>query len=416
MTVFAALAISIRLSAQEQQDHPSSTHQPTIVTFDAPGAGAGPGQGTEGIAINPAGVIAGAYTDASGVNHGFLRAPDGTFATFDAPGAGTGPSQGTFVAGVGAITPAGAIVGTYLDKDGVNHGFLRAPDGTFTTFDIPGAGTGPGKGTLAEDINPEGVIAGEYSDASNVFHGFVRTEDGTITTFDVLGAGTGPGQGTFVASVEGLTPAGALAGYYTDQSGVNHGYVRAPHGTITTFDVAGAGTGPSQGTFVGGINPEGTVMSIYVDPNNTLHGYVRAPHGAITTFDILGAGTSPGQGTFPQAINTPGTIIGNYYDVNGVSHGFIRAKHGAITVFDVPGAGTGPGQGTIPFCNNPADAITGWEIDASGVSHGFLRIHQTEENGGHRESAARAGAGITSFSAGPYRAVASGPSKLGVNE
>ena len=374
MTVFAALAISIRLSAQEQQDHPIRTHQPTIITFDAPGAGTGPGQGTEGIAINPAGVIAGAYTDASGLNHGFLRATDGTFVTFDAPGAGTGPGQGTFVGGVGAITPAGAIVGAYIDASGVNHGFLRSPHGAFTSFDVPGAGTGSGQGTLAEDINPEGVIAGEYSDASNVFHGFVRTEDGTITTFDVLGAGTGPTQGTFVASVEGLTPAGALAGYYTDQNGVNHGYVRAPHGAITTFDVPGAGTGPGQGTFVGGINPEGTVMSIYVDPSNTLHGYVRAPHGTITKFDIPGAGTGPGQGTFPEAINAPGTIIGNYFDANGASHGFIRVNHGAITLFDVPGAGTGSGQGTVPFCNNPVDAITGWEIDANGVFHGFLRI------------------------------------------
>jgi hypothetical protein len=374
MTVFVALAISIRLSAQEQQEHPSSTHQPTIITFDAPGAGTATGQGTEGIAINPDGVIAGAYTDASGVNHGFLRAPDGTFTTFDAPGAGTGPGQGTFVAGVGAITPAGVIAGTYTDGSGVNHGFLRSPLGTFTLIDVPGAGTGPGLGTSAEDINPEGVIAGEYSDASNVFHGFVRTEDGTITTFDVLGAGTGPFQGTFVASVEGLTPAGALAGFYTDASGVNHGYVRAPHGAITTFDVLDAGTGPGQGTFVGGINPEGAVMSAYVDPSNAFHGYVRAPHGTITTIDILGAGTGPGQGTVPEAINTRGTITGNYLDANGVSHGFIRAYRGAITVFDVPGAGTGPGQGTVPFCNNPVDTITGWEIDANGVYHGFLRI------------------------------------------
>src|ERR1700731_3835579 len=254
MTVFAALAISIRLSAQEQQDHFSSTHQPTITTFDAPGAGTGPGQGTQGIAINPAGMVAGAYTDASGVNHGFLRATDGTFVTFDAPGAGTGPGQGTFVGGVGAITPAGAIVGAYIDASGVNHGFLRSPHGAFTSFDVPGAGTGSGQGTLAEDINPEGVIAGEYSDSGNVFHGFVRTEDGTITTFDVLGAGTGP----------------------------------------------------TQGTFVGGINPEGTVMSTYVDPSNAFHGYARASHGTITTFDILGAGTGPGQGTVPEAINAPG--------------------------------------------------------------------------------------------------------------
>ena len=37
-----------------------------------------------------------------------------------------------------SINPAGAITGVY-DDGTRNHGFLRAPDGTFTTFDIPGA-------------------------------------------------------------------------------------------------------------------------------------------------------------------------------------------------------------------------------------------------------------------------------------
>ena len=253
----------------------ATTHPQTITVFDAPGAGTGPGQGTQGIAINSAGAIAGTYIDQSGVNHGFLRAPNGTFATFDAPGAGTGPAQGTFVGLVGAINPSGAIAGAYTDQSGVNHGFLRSPDGTITTFDAPAAGTGPSQGTLPEDINPEGVIAGEYSDTSGVSHGFLRTEDGTIITFDVLGAGTGPGQGTFVSSVDGLTPAGAIGGYYTDQKGVNHGYVRSPDGAITTFDVPGAGTGPGQGPNVYSIAPNGAVTGFYLDANNAVHGFVR---------------------------------------------------------------------------------------------------------------------------------------------
>src|SRR5436309_16110002 len=69
--------------------------QPTITTFDAPGAGTGPGQGTIPFGINQAGTIAGRYADAGGVIHAFLRTPDGAFTTFDAPGGGTGPGQGT---------------------------------------------------------------------------------------------------------------------------------------------------------------------------------------------------------------------------------------------------------------------------------------------------------------------------------
>ena len=100
--------------------------QPTITTFDAPGAGTGPGQGTQPFAINPAGLITGFYFDAGDASHGFLRNPEGTIATFDVPGAGTGPGQGTTPF---SITPAGAIAGRYVDASNVAHGFLRAPEG-----------------------------------------------------------------------------------------------------------------------------------------------------------------------------------------------------------------------------------------------------------------------------------------------
>src|SRR5205807_3166206 len=66
-----------------------------IITFDAPGAGTGPGQGTIPYAINQASTIAGSDLDASNVYHGFLRAAGGTITVFDAPGAGSGPCQGT---------------------------------------------------------------------------------------------------------------------------------------------------------------------------------------------------------------------------------------------------------------------------------------------------------------------------------
>src|SRR5262245_34591419 len=67
---------------------------------------------------------------------------------------------------------------------------------TVIRFDAPGAGTGPGQGTSPFSITPAGAIAGRYSDTNNVFHGFLRTADRAITTFDVLDAWTAPGQGT----------------------------------------------------------------------------------------------------------------------------------------------------------------------------------------------------------------------------
>jgi len=89
------------------------------------------------------------------------------------------------------MNQAGAIAGYALDASGVYHGYLRAPDGTITTFDVPGAGTGGyPQGTTSSNINPAGAIAGLVVDASTVNHGFVRAPDGTVTTFDAPGAGT----------------------------------------------------------------------------------------------------------------------------------------------------------------------------------------------------------------------------------
>ena len=97
----------------------ASAKHPTIITFDPPGS-----IGTAAVALNPAGTITGAYADASVVSHGFLRAPDGTFTTIDVPGAGTGSGQGTVP---NCNNPAGAITGFYIDANGVFHGLLRTP-------------------------------------------------------------------------------------------------------------------------------------------------------------------------------------------------------------------------------------------------------------------------------------------------
>ena len=55
----------------------------------------------------------------------------------------------------------------------LNHGFVRARDGTVTTFDAPGAGAAFGEGTVPLGIDPAGVIMGYYTDAKRVNHGFL---------------------------------------------------------------------------------------------------------------------------------------------------------------------------------------------------------------------------------------------------
>ncbi len=151
---------------------PPNRDRGTYITFDAPGAGTGPYEGTSAYAVSDFGEIVGSYFDASFKAHGFLRTPDGTITSFDVPN-----STATIPA---TINVWGAITGQYFDGTGV-HGFLRTPDGAFTTVDpLPGSYTF----TSPSAINDLGVITGDYVDTSFVFHGFVRSARGSITSFD----------------------------------------------------------------------------------------------------------------------------------------------------------------------------------------------------------------------------------------
>src|SRR4029450_7327427 len=77
---------------------------------------------------------------------------------------------------------------------------------TITTFDAPGAGTGPLQGTYALNIDPSGTIMGFIRDANDVRHGFVRSQDGSFTIFDARGAAL------FFAVLGGGFPPSAAAG------------------------------------------------------------------------------------------------------------------------------------------------------------------------------------------------------------
>ena len=56
--------------------------------------------------------------------HGFVRAKNGTIAEFDAPGAGTGSFQGTQGFGINRYS---VTTGWEFDSSGVIHAFIRTP-------------------------------------------------------------------------------------------------------------------------------------------------------------------------------------------------------------------------------------------------------------------------------------------------
>ncbi len=308
------------------------------------------------------------------------------FRTFNVPGAGAGPFQGTVPTG---ILPNGTIVGPFYDSNSAFHAFVRGPRGTITTFDAPGAGTGALQGTAALGMNSAGAITGSVIDTSYTYHGFLRSSDGSFTLFDAPGAGAGIGEYTFLGTHGfNINSSGEIAGNYWDVNLLAHAFLRAPNGTITTFDAPGAGNSPGQGTFYNdfayqffyALNSAGTYTSGYTDANNVGHGFVRSASGKLIEFDAPGAGTEANngdlpanQGTFPISINAGGEIAGSYVDANNVMHGFVRDKGGKFTTFTVPGQGTDAGQGVVVYNNNPAGAVAGWCLDANFVQHGFVR-------------------------------------------
>jgi hypothetical protein len=115
--------------------------------------------------INNAGAITGVYTVANGRQFGFVRDPQGKFTSFD-------PDTFTFAS---SINNEGAITGTYAKVNLVNsHGFVRSPEGTITSFDPPFCLAG--SNTIPRSINDKGVTTGDCTGATPLFPlvGWVR--------------------------------------------------------------------------------------------------------------------------------------------------------------------------------------------------------------------------------------------------
>ena len=354
----------------------------SITSFDDVNAGTTGGHGTVGLSIDTAGDIAGVYLDSNGATHGFERAASGAITNFDATGAGTASTQGTFAL---SIDPGGNyITGMYADSGNSYHGYVRAANGAITEFDVSGAGTGGHRGTIPMSVNTGGVIAGIYTTGTSqsgttFYHGFMRAANGTITTFDAPGAGTNTAQGTAPSAINA---SGVITGASADSSGVEHGFIRSASGTYTSFDAPGAGTSgngiglKSEGTIPGSIDTAGDISGVYTDASNQHHGFVRAANGTFTTFDAPGVGATTLamlQGTIPFAIDPGGNyIVGLYADANGLFHGFERTAGGTIASFDAPAAGTAGNQGTGGLGTNASGDIAGAYLDGSSVLHGFV--------------------------------------------
>ena len=203
--------------------------------------------------INDAGAITGSYGPAGGQQpHGFVRDSSGTITTFDVPNSLQTTPRG--------INAAGAVVGYFADTTDVEHGFVRDPSGTITSIQPPDF-----RQAAAWSVNTKGTIVGVYS-ITGAFSAFIRATDGTFTSF------APPANGQIDTDPQ-INAAGIVAGFYLDANSVIHGFVRTPDGVFTPIDVLGA-----DFTSASGINDFGVVTGGYSIGNTSL-GFVRVPVG-----------------------------------------------------------------------------------------------------------------------------------------
>jgi hypothetical protein len=293
---------------------------------------------------------------------------------FDAPGASPLAGLGTEAVSINA---SGTAIGNFADGTGAVHGYVRSREGKFAIFDAPGATSllsatcewGSG-GTCPNSINNAGVVVGQMTDANGNFHGFVRSPEGRLTSFDVAGAGTGSYQGTFVATINNR---GTIAGTFADTNNVSHCYVRSGDGEITTFDAPSASQIAGAGTGCNSMNDAGAVVGTWVDANYFTHGFIRSPNGEITEFDPPGSvGGAYGLGW--DFINSKGEVTGAFLEAGtNIYRGFVRTPAGKFTVFDIPGAGSAAFQGTFVWAINDRGEITGFLDDSSGEVTPYIR-------------------------------------------
>ena len=131
-----------------------------------------------------------------------------------------------------------------MDAAGVFHGFLRAPDGAFTTIDIPGA-----TATALTGINDHGQMVGLYVDANGAPHVFLH-DNGVVTVIDIPSA---PSIFPF-----GINNHGQVVGYYSDDRRL-HGFLLR-NGVLTRLT---APPGAFRGSAAVDIDDDGRILGSY---------------------------------------------------------------------------------------------------------------------------------------------------------
>ena len=220
---------------------------------------------------------------------------------------------GPFNATATGMDNAGDVVGGYTDANGGFHGFVRRANGALTQINDPQAAAG---GTVADGISPDGsVIVGFYLDKAGMLHGFLL-RDGAYSSYDVPGA-----HGTVVA----FDSHGELGGSYFTADGLSRGFY-VIHGSLHTLRPPAQPGTRHPALTLSAADAQGTMFGYATSANLPGYGIAYA-NGRYTTFrDPHQAGTGPQAGTVIYSANSYGVVAGAYTYTNGTATQFPYAK------------------------------------------------------------------------------------------
>ena len=207
--------------------------------FDVPGA-----VFTRPFGVNASEYIVGTYRDGQG-QHAFVRDPEGAFSTFDYPGA--------IATNAASINARGDVVGRFTDASRLNHGYLRTAEGDLVQIDPPAPCVVTTAPTVVHGINDVGDLVGRCFDGSGKELGWLWRHDGSFQVFDA--------SAWLTADAWLASNRDTVVGDYSDQSGFVHGFLWSDAEGFVTLDFPGSSTGVrdiSERGDITGIYSDGT--------------------------------------------------------------------------------------------------------------------------------------------------------------
>jgi probable HAF family extracellular repeat protein len=240
--------------------------------------------------INDNNIVAGGYTDADGVLHGFYGPPDGSnYTTFDFTDGSTPEARS--IGNDGSITGLSLLSGFTFGEE-----FYRSPTGKIKLLKNADGNLMDG---VAQGGNDAGVYVGDYLDTDGVTRLGFEGKSGKYKKDFVLPKL----EGVTSTNPRQINNNGVVAGGYIDSSGIQHGFVLKGK-KLTSFDAPNS----VNVTTAEGINDAGQVAGLYTDASANRHAFLYDyTSGNFTAID-------PGNGSTAQeawGINNAGLIVGD---------------------------------------------------------------------------------------------------------